>query len=135
MLFRIGVEASGIAIEHRADICRNFVIMPIHRLAHAQQVEDKIDLRAVLPGDRAIAPTGHRNDLFDGTEIVFRMGKGQSIGRIGIGLAIDVRNTKFVADDFHIIAFRCWRCSPICCERFPEQPGATYCGDDSRPAP
>ena len=54
MLFRIGIEASGITIKHGADIGRDFVIAPFDCVPDAQKIEDEIDLRPILPGDCAL---------------------------------------------------------------------------------
>ena len=100
MLKGIIVQARRIGIEQRARVFGQPRVTFLRRAARIEQVICIIECRTVLPGDRAISPAAHRNHILKGEEIVLRMGDGDAIGDIGIGLAVDVRYAEFVTTYF-----------------------------------
>ena len=104
MIGGIGVEAGGIAVEQRADICGQIVIFAGDRTPHVQQSGDIVDRRALRAVEGGHAAPGHRGDFLQCREIIFGMGIGHAIGDIGIGLAENMRHAEFVPDDARFIA-------------------------------
>ena len=93
------VEAAGISFEQGACVGGKGGIAPLRSAARVEEVIDVIDLRALFPGDGAIASAAHRDHVLKREKIVLRVGDGDAIGDVRIGLAIDVRNAEFVAHD------------------------------------
>ena len=115
------IESRGISIKQGTHIGRNFAVAALRRFARAEQMFDIIDLCPVAPDDRTRPRARHRDNLLDRFEIILGMSIGQPIRRIGIGLAKDMRHTKFIAHYPRVIlAFRRRR-SRRCNQWFPNR--------------
>ena len=95
----IAVETCGIGFEQCLHIGGQRGVVALHGAARVKQVEREIDFGPVSPGNRAIAPAGHRRDILQGGEIVLGVGHGDPERDVRVGLAMDVRHTEFVARD------------------------------------
>ena len=120
VLFCELVEPCRIGIEQRAGVFGQVRIVALCRAARVEQVVDIIDCRAVLAGDRAIAAPGHGDHVLQGREIVFRMGDGDAVSDVRVGIAIDMRHAEFVANDLcGVGALRLDDIVALCPQRFP----------------
>ncbi len=97
------VQAGGIGFEQGAGVGGQLGIFALRRAARVEQVIDVIDLRAVLPRNRAIAPARHGDHVLKREEIVLRVRNGDTVCDIGIGLAIDCGHAEFAADDLGFV--------------------------------
>ena len=104
--FRVIVQSGRIGIEQRLRILRKVAEMALRRASRIEQVVDVVDGRAVLPRDRAIAALRHRDDVLECEEIVLAVSDRDTVCDIGIGLAVDMGNAEFVADDLRLIGAR-----------------------------
>ena len=123
MFLRIMVKSCGIAFEHAPYVGREAGICPGRSLADAEQMGDIINLCTIFASHRTIAAARHSNNFLDRRKIIFRMGKGQAIGGIGICLAINVRDAKIITDNFDMIALRRRRGLLLGRQRLPHSRG------------
>ena len=126
MLLGISVEPRCIAVKHHAHIRRQIIIFAVHRPAHIKQGCYKVDRCALGTIERCHPAPRHRGHFLQRRKIVLGMRIGHAISDIGVGLAENMRNTKFVADDPGLIGTVGWRCSSFDAQRFPD------CQPDSR---
>ena len=94
----IGIQPLGISVEHCPEGGREGTV-PL-RLYRPAGIDDKgqhIQDGAIFTLHRGqLAINGQQRDL-DAGKIVFRMGPGQSISRLGVGLGVNVRHAPGVA--------------------------------------
>jgi len=108
MVRGIGVETRRIAVQHGADIRRQTLIFAAHGTAYVEQGGDIVDRRAVRAVERRHPAPRHRGHFLQRRKIILGMGIGHAIGDIGIGLAENMRDSEFVADDAGLIG-AVWR--------------------------
>ncbi len=100
--FAAFVDPLRIGFDQRAGIGRQVAIAPLGQLLRAKKGTGKIDFGAVFAGDGATPAPHGGDDFLQIGKIILGMGDRQPIGDIGIGPAMDVRHTPFVAFDPHL---------------------------------
>ena len=100
------VEPGGIGLEHAAHVGGKRSVMVVRGRARAEPMIGKVDPGAVLPGNRAIAPTGHRNHVLQGGKVILGVRECHPERDIGVGAPMNMRHAEFIARDIGGVADR-----------------------------